>query len=44
MIMGDLELTPSLAMNCHDDAEKHCGDIPNSVEGGVIDCLMNLAE
>ena len=42
--MGDLELTPSLAMNCHDDVEKQCSSVSNKVEGGVIDCLMNLAE
>ena len=43
MIMGDIELSPQLGVDCHNDVQKHCSDLPKNQEGAVINCLMALA-
>ena len=42
-IMGDIELTPSLGLACHTDVNTQCAAVPKNLEGGVINCLMQLA-
>ena len=43
MIMGDIELSPQLGVDCHNDVQNHCSDAPKNQEGAVINCLLALA-
>ena len=43
MIMGDIELSPKLGVDCHNDVQKHCANLPKNKEGAVINCLLALA-
>ena len=41
--MGDIELSPQLGVDCHNDVQNHCSDAPKNQEGAVITCLLALA-
>ena len=41
--MGDIELSPQLGVDCHNDVQNHCSDAPKNQEGAVINCLLALA-
>ena len=40
--MGDIELSPQLGVDCHDDVARHCSTVPANTEGGIINCLIAL--